>query len=150
MVVEQEVQSSKENEHFARLLVEDSSWDYRGENTKTYTHGLHSYPAMMIPQVAGRLIEEYSSEGDVLFDPFCGSGSVQVEGRLKGRHSWGIDLNPLAVLIARVKVTPIEPTLLHRTLTRVWEHAACIPDDAITPPSNFPNLSFWFKEKGHN
>lgn len=62
--------------------AEDSTWDYRGEFTKAYTHGFHSYPAMMIPQVARRLILEYSSEGDTLLDPFCGSGSVLVEAKL--------------------------------------------------------------------
>ncbi|MBI2252386.1 MAG: transcriptional repressor LexA, partial [Armatimonadetes bacterium] len=33
----------------------DCSWDYKGEKTKSYTHGLHNYPAMFIPQVARRL-----------------------------------------------------------------------------------------------
>jgi site-specific DNA-methyltransferase (cytosine-N4-specific) len=62
--------------------IEDFSWDYQGEFTKTYTHGFHSYPAMMIPQVARRLIVEYSNEGDTLLDPFCGSGSVLVDAKL--------------------------------------------------------------------
>ena len=61
---------------------EDSTWDYQGEFTKAYTHGFHSYPAMMIPQVAQRLILEYSKEGDTLLDPFCGFGSVLVEAKL--------------------------------------------------------------------
>src|SRR3954470_2200093 len=54
----------------------DPSWDYRGAITKRYTHGMHSYPAMMIPQVAERLIDDYTAPGDVILDPFCGSGSV--------------------------------------------------------------------------
>jgi DNA modification methylase len=62
--------------------VEDTTWDYQGEFTKTYTHGFHSYPAMMIPQVARRVILEYSKEKDTLLDPFCGSGSVLVEAKL--------------------------------------------------------------------
>ena len=91
------LQKASEQVYFYKLRVEDSSWDYRGESTKSLTHGFHSYPAMMIPQVARRLIEKYSKEGDILLDPFCGSGSVLVEARLARRYSWGIDLNPLAI-----------------------------------------------------
>lgn len=38
--------------------VADSSWDFRYENTKEYTHCFHTYPAMMIPQVASKLLKE--------------------------------------------------------------------------------------------
>ena len=56
------LQKAPEQVYFYKLRGEDSSWDYRGESTKSYTQGFHSYPAMMIPQVAQRLIEEYSKE----------------------------------------------------------------------------------------
>jgi site-specific DNA-methyltransferase (cytosine-N4-specific) len=79
---------------FYKLRIEDPSWDYKGEPTKRYTHGFHSYPAMMIPQVAHGLIKCYSEEGDVLLDPFCSSGSVLAEAKATGRNSYGIDLNP--------------------------------------------------------
>ena len=57
-----------------------SDWEYRTANTKEYTHGIHPYPAMMIPQVARRLIHGYGQEGNVLFDPFCGTGTTLLEG----------------------------------------------------------------------
>lgn len=134
-----------EQVYFYKLRGEDSSWDYRGEPTKTYTQGFHSYPAMMIPQVAHRLIEEYSKEGDVLLDPFCGSGSVLVEARLAGRYSWGIDLNPLAVLIARVKTTPINPSILYKELYGLIDEIRKMYDNEAPSPQFF-NLDFWFKE----
>ena len=37
-----------------------SEWEFRGKNTKTYTHGFHTYPAMFIPQVARKLLLEFS------------------------------------------------------------------------------------------
>ncbi len=125
--------------------IEDSSWDYRGEFTKAYTHGFHSYPAMMIPQVARRLILEYSNEGDSLLDPFCGSGSVLVEAKLNKRYSFGIDLNPLAILIARVKTRPIEPKLLTKQLWNILENLNALQIEEIEEP-NFFNIRFWFKE----
>jgi len=41
-------------------------------------------------------------------DPFCGSGGVLVEAKLLGRNSVGVDINPLAVIIAKAKTTPID------------------------------------------
>lgn len=37
----------------------DNRWSFKGSNTKEYTHCYHTYPAMMIPQIARTLIEEY-------------------------------------------------------------------------------------------
>ncbi len=53
----------------------DESWDFRKSNTKEYTHCFHPYPAMMIPQVARRIIENYGSKTEILFDPYCGTGT---------------------------------------------------------------------------
>ena len=91
----------------------DTSWDFRKANTKPLTHGFHNYPAMMIPQVAARLIEKHiSSKSKVnrlhVLDPFCGSGTVLVESKIRGLKSWGIDINPLARLISKVKTTPLD------------------------------------------
>lgn len=138
-------QKVPEQVYFYKLRGEDSSWDYRGEPTKTYTQGFHSYPAMMIPQVAHRLIEEYSKEGDVLLDPFCGSGSVLVEAKITRRYSWGVDLNPLAVLIARVKTTPINPSILYKEFYGLINEIRKMRDDEAPSPQFF-NLDFWFKE----
>jgi len=54
-----------------------SEWDFKNVNTKEYTHGYHNYPAMMIPQIARKLLNEYRPEGDfgLLFDPYMGSGT---------------------------------------------------------------------------
>ena len=78
-------------------------WDFRNEDTKEFTHCFHIYPAMMIPQVARGLIKLYGNKGDILFDPYCGSGTSLVEGRLAGMNVYGTDLNPTARLIARAK-----------------------------------------------
>ena len=82
----------------------DSFWDFRGENTKEYTHCFHTYPAMMIPQVARELINKYKNKNiKLIFDPYMGSGTTLVEAKLAGINSIGTDLNPLARLIAKTK-----------------------------------------------
>ena len=47
----------------------DPSWNYSEDNTRAYTHAIHPYPAMMIPQVAGRLIDTYAKPKAVVLDP---------------------------------------------------------------------------------
>ena len=91
-------------------------WEYRTANTKEYTHGIHPYPAMMIPQVARRLIGEYGPEEGVLLDPYCGTGTTLLEGMLVNLDATGTDLNPLARLIARTKTAPIDLDLLDREI----------------------------------
>lgn len=76
------------------------------EMARAHAHGFHSYPARMHPRTARRLIEDFSRPGDRVLDPFCGSGTVLVEARLAGRAAIGVDANPLAVRLARLKITP--------------------------------------------
>gem|GEM_PF-213551 len=66
-------------------------------------HGFHSYPARLHPHTARGLIEGFSQPGDRVLDPFCGSGTVVVEGRALGREAIGSDLNPLAVELSWLK-----------------------------------------------
>jgi hypothetical protein len=57
-------------------------------------------------------MELISDPGDLVVDPYCGSGTTLLEASLSRRKSVGIDLNPLAVLIAKVKTTPIKVKVL--------------------------------------
>ena len=50
------------------LKYKDESWDFRTADTKEYTHCFHTYPAMMIPQIARRLLNQYGMEGGWLLD----------------------------------------------------------------------------------
>ncbi len=124
----------------------DYSWDYQGEKTKSFTHGLHTYPAMFIPQVARRLIETYSNKGETICDIFCGSGTALVESRVLGRNVYGIDLNPFATFLAKAKTTEIEPSIITKTYFDLINRIRSIKDDDIEKP-NFLNIDFWFKEQ---
>ncbi|PIZ00435.1 hypothetical protein COY62_02525 [bacterium (Candidatus Howlettbacteria) CG_4_10_14_0_8_um_filter_40_9] len=142
-----ETQIEKEkvrDEKYVRRI--DYSWDYKGENTKSYTHGIHTYPAMFIPQVARRLLENYSQKGDAVCDIFCGSGTALVESNLLGRNTYGIDLNPLAIFLAKAKTTPIDPSKLAKEYFKLLLEIEKIKDTEIEKPV-FNNIEFWFKEK---
>ena len=78
-------------------------WDFIGESTGDYTHDLHLYPAKLNPNVARRLISQYGENAENLLDPFCGSGTTLVEGRLAGLNTIGYDVNPTARFMTRAK-----------------------------------------------
>lgn len=133
----------------------DESWDYRKANTKYLTHCFHKYPAMMIPQVAGRLLDQYlelNPSCRAVLDPFCGSGTVLVEAKRRGLESWGIDINPLARLIAKTKTTPIPLEILEAANRRIIKELKEIFLDfeefskRVSVPRFF-NIEYWFKPK---
>ncbi len=78
----------------------------RDDPDRAHVHGFHSYPARMHPGTAARLVRGLSSEGAAVLDPFCGSGTVLVEGMIAGRRMIGTDLNPLAFRLASLKTSP--------------------------------------------
>lgn len=92
----------------------DDRWTFRKADTKEFTHGYHAYPAMMIPQIARALIEEYGPEGQLhtILDPYMGSGTTLVEASIKGVNSIGTDLNPLARMMSKVKTTHYREDLI--------------------------------------
>ncbi|MGI6369795.1 MAG: site-specific DNA-methyltransferase [Ignavibacteria bacterium] len=82
------------------------------KDTSYITHGYYTYPAKFIPQLAERLIKENSKEGDIVIDPFMGSGTTIVEAIVNNRIGIGTDINEIAFLLSKVKTTPIKNTEL--------------------------------------
>jgi SAM-dependent methyltransferase len=73
---------------------------------ETLTHPFHTYPARLHPATARVLVELVGAGAGrkaLLVDPFCGSGTALVEARAAGLRAVGVDLNPLAALVARAK-----------------------------------------------
>lgn len=71
------------------------------------THGIHKFPAKFFPELPRYLIRKYSDPGDYVLDPMCGSGTTVLEAMLNKRIGIGIDIDPIALLITKVKTTPI-------------------------------------------
>lgn len=129
---------------------EDNFWDFTGADTKEYTHSFHIYPAMMIPQVAREILNRYKTkEMSVLFDPYCGTGTSLVEGSLVGLKCIGTDLNPLARLISKSKVTKVNINNI-KSLFRDFEKYIISDNNIDLKKPNINNIDFWFKEKQIN
>ena len=90
-------------------------WDFKGNDTREYTHGIHSYPAMMVCPISRNIIKIMNEVMPIssLFDPFSGSGTVLVEGMLAGiPNILGNDINPLALFLAKAKTTLLDVNAL--------------------------------------
>lgn len=93
----------------------ENYWDFKTSDTQELTHGLHSYPAMMIYPISRNIIKimKRIMHIDTLLDPFAGSGTVLVEGTLAGVEKiYGNDLNPLSQLLSLVKTKPLDIDVL--------------------------------------
>ena len=91
------------------------------EVAESLTHPFHGYPARMHPAtgpVLVALVALGAARGAPLVDPFCGSGTMLVEARAASVPAVGVDLNPLAVLVARAK-TWTAPAARRKQLHRV-------------------------------
>src|SRR5271157_4109419 len=88
-------------------LEHDIDLNFPGVETQYSTHAIHPYVAAINPPLAAAVIRHYVPENGVILDPFCGGGGVLVEAVLQNRKAVGCDVNPLAVLISRVKTCHI-------------------------------------------
>ena len=91
---------------------EHKELSFQGERLLRGRHKIHPYPAMLHPLLVDSLIDQYASPKDVIFDPFCGSGVTLLQSQIKGFESIGFDINPMALLIARVKTGTYQKTQL--------------------------------------
>ncbi len=96
------------------------------DRARAHVHGFHTYPARMHPDTASALVRSFAPPRGRVLDPFCGSGTVLVEGMILGRDVVGTDLNPLAIMLARWKTSPpreAESVTLLETVRRAAAHA---------------------------
>ena len=89
------------------VLLNDS------DSTPTECALIHPYPGSMPAYLASRLVDRYSAPDSLVFDPFCGIGTVVLEALRLGRTALGADLLPLAVRVTNVAATlPSVSTLM--------------------------------------
>jgi hypothetical protein len=140
---------AKTNIMFERRI--DNNWNFKTANTKEFTHCYHTYPAMMIPQVARTLIEQFAPQGrfELLFDPYMGSGTSLVEASLKGVNSIGTDINPLARLISKAKVSHFNIDQIEKYLSEIQLLSFTYqPEKVINSDfSRVSNYSFWYSKE---
>lgn len=108
-----------------------------------YSHGIFRYFGKFPPPIARYLIETYTKKNDLVIDPMCGSGTTALEALLLGREAKCYDVNPLATLISKVKITKIDKTAALRYLNQVIERAKSIRTPKYIPVG-LKNYTHWF------
>lgn len=129
--------------------VEMDDWTFNGASTRELTHCYHDYPARMIPQIAGKILDLFGCGAKLLFDPYSGTGTSLVEGMVRGVNVVGTDLNPLARLIAKAKTSTTDLRLVDKHISRFSKFVLGYTSSPLTiPPAikGVSRLEFWFKE----
>ncbi len=101
-----------------KTLGNDLNWSlsfeqYRESETTKHVHRLHPYKGKYIPQLVEYFLDDhtdsfkkqtYFKKGDIILDPFCGSGTTLVQANELGMHSVGIDISTFNSLISNIKI----------------------------------------------
>ncbi|MDP1550040.1 MAG: DNA methyltransferase [Nitrosomonas sp.] len=122
-----------EDDKFVQLV---SQWEKSCTNTESTLHQLSPYIGKLKSSIAKDLILNYSRPGELVVDPFAGSGTVLLEAVRLGRRAFGVDISPYAALLSRAKLSA--PDTLDEALSQAKERLAAAllrpqPDSQIIP-----------------
>jgi site-specific DNA-methyltransferase (cytosine-N4-specific) len=93
--------------------LENLNWDFQNSTVEPI-HSIHPYPAKFIPEIPRTLISNLPiPPNTIILDPFCGSGVTLVESQKAGIESIGVDLNPIACLLSKVKTQKLSDEFLN-------------------------------------
>lgn len=107
---------------------------------------LHPYPAKFIESIPRTLLQKISfPENTAILDPFCGSGTTLYEASKMGLSSYGVDLNPIACLISKVRNDALPNSFIEIAEQIVKGARERYISEEYTIPE-IPNLNHWFKD----
>lgn len=128
-----------------REEVENKVFAIKNTGLTAFTHKFHRYPGKFIPHIPRWALRTYlNSTPAVVLDPFCGSGTSLVEAVLSGHYALGVDIDPIAKLVSRVKTTKIDTTLLGSVISEVEKKVLRRTVSRFRP--QISTLSHWFSE----
>ena len=138
------VLDTNQTSHPELHLLAQIDWDFPERVAHSSIEGIHPYPAKFVTELPRTLLNILPVPSNTaVLDPFCGSGTALVESQRRGIPSVGIDLNPIACLMTRVKTSPL-PSGFRQLARKVVSAARCA--DRIAVP-DIPRLDHWFNSQ---
>lgn len=124
----------------AKLFSTDLGFHQEASNYAS--HALHAFAAKFPPQLPRVFIEGLTQKGETVMDPMMGSGTAIVEAFLCGRRAAGFDIDPLTLMICRVKTHPVD--LLEAT----WAGKRVVSSAVKLLQTTLPTFQEPFRGKG--
>jgi len=123
----------KREMNWKKRLGNDLNWalsfdNLREKDTTKHVHRLHPYKGKFIPQLVQYFIDNHTDDfkkdayfkpGDVLLDPFSGSGTTLIQANEMGMHSIGIDISHFNCMITETKLLNYNSNLLEYEIEKV-------------------------------
>src|SRR5437016_3250198 len=125
-------------------------WNFSGSATPEMSlHSLHWFPGNFIPQIPSYLIQLLSEPGDLILDPFCGSGTTGVEAALMGRRAWMSDVNRASIQVTLGKTAALTSKghlgeMRQIASELVWEGILVSDDVGANGEGGNRELAEWF------
>ena len=128
-----QLQSDKRRKLWQDNLDTNVNWDlsfekYKEADTTKHVHRLHPYKGKFIPQLVEYFLDShidafkaqvFFNKGDVILDPFCGSGTTLVEANELGMHGVGVDISSFNAMISNVKLSVCDFEALEAELKKI-------------------------------
>ena len=125
-------QKSKE-QVYKQKFGDEINWalsfeEYKESETTKHVHRLHPYKGKFIPQLVEYFLDSYTDnfkkevyfkKGDIVLDPFCGSGTTLIQANELGVHSIGIDVSPFNAFITNTKLSKVDTQELKDILDNI-------------------------------
>jgi hypothetical protein len=125
--------NGKREIEWKKKLGNDLNWDLsfdhlREKDTTKHVHRLHPYKGKFIPQLVEYFIDKHTDDfkqktffkkGDIILDPFSGSGTTLVQASELGIHSIGVDISHFNCMITDAKLLDYDLALLSEEIKNI-------------------------------
>lgn len=124
----------------------EAYWDFRKNDQRKHVHSMIKYPAVMVPNMQGEIFDlvlKHDSDIHNVLDPFMGSGTILVEGLVRGLNVIGIDINPLSYLTVLSKTQIYAKRSLLEKAEHLLQRIELLYDQNIEDYS-FDGITKWY------